>query len=117
MGAEEDMSAGEEMNARLKAQYELGREQEESLRIRNLQFDTAINNMSQGLCFFDAAHRLIVCNDRYVEMYDLPRDRIGPGTPLPEIFDLRFKVGNFPTTSNAEYLHLLTNVAISAQPT
>ena len=34
---------------------ELGKQQEEALRIRNLQFDTAINNMSQGLCFFDAA--------------------------------------------------------------
>ena len=36
------------MSARLKKQNEVGREQEESLRIRNLQFDTAINNMSQG---------------------------------------------------------------------
>src|SRR6266478_10041981 len=64
----------------LKKQYEFGKQQEEALRIRNLQFDSAINNMSHGLCFFDPAHRLIVCNDRYVEMYDLPRDRIGPGT-------------------------------------
>ena len=33
----------------LKKQYELGKEQEETLRVRNFQFDTAINNMSQGL--------------------------------------------------------------------
>ena len=80
MATHEDITEREELSARLKTQYELGKEQEEALRIRNLQFDTAINNMSQGLCFFDADHRLIVCNDRFVEMYDLPRDRVGPGT-------------------------------------
>jgi diguanylate cyclase (GGDEF)-like protein/PAS domain S-box-containing protein len=117
MATHEDITAREEINARLKAQYELGREQEESLRVRNLQFDTAINNMSQGLCFFDAAHRLIVCNERYVDMYDLPRDRIGPGTPLTEIVDLRFEVGSFPAMSREEYLHWRTKVAVSAVPT
>jgi diguanylate cyclase (GGDEF)-like protein len=91
--------------------------QEEDLRIRNFQFDTAINNMSQGLCFFDAAHRLIVCNDRYIDMYDLPHDRVGPGTPLTEIVDLRFEAGSFPAMSRDEYLHWRTNVAISNEPT
>ena len=87
------------------------------MQIRNFQFDTAINNMSQGLCFFDANHRLIVCNDRYVDMYDLPRDRVGPGTPLAEIVDLRFEAGSFPAMSREEYLHWRTNVAISNEPT
>ena len=80
------------------------------------QFDTAINNMSQGLCFFDAAHRLIVCNDLYIDMYDLPRDRIGPGTTLSEIVDLRFEAGSFPEMSREEYLRWRTNVAVSAEP-
>ncbi len=105
------------MSARLKRQLEVGKEQEEDLRIRHLQFDTAINNMSQGLCFFDAAHRLIVCNDRYVDMYDLPRDRVGPGTPLTEIVDMRFDAGSFPAMSREEYLHWRTNVAVSNEPT
>jgi diguanylate cyclase (GGDEF)-like protein len=117
MATHEDITAREEINARLKAQYELGKEQGESLRIRNLQFDTAINNMSQGLCFFDAAHRLIVCNERYVDMYDLPRDRVGPGTDLAEIVDMRFEVGSFPAMSREEYLHWRTKVAVSAEPT
>ena len=117
MATHEDITAREEINARLKAQYELGKEQEESLRIRNLQFDTAINNMSQGLCFFDAAHRLIVCNERYVDMYDLPRDRVDPGTALAEIVDMRFEVGSFPAMSREEYLHWRTKVAVSAEPT
>src|SRR4030095_6931820 len=53
MATHEDITEREEVNARLKKQYELGKEQEETLRVRNFQFDTAINNMSQRLCFFD----------------------------------------------------------------
>jgi diguanylate cyclase (GGDEF)-like protein len=117
MATHEDITSREEMSARLKQQYELGKLQEEKLQARNFQFDTAINNMSQGLCFFDAGHRLIVCNDRYVEMYDLPPDRVGPGTPLTEIVDLRFEAGSFPAMSRDEYLHWRSNVAISAEPT
>jgi len=117
MATHEDITARERMSARLKRQYQVGKEQEESLRIRNLQFDTSINNMSQGLCFFDASHRLIVCNDRYVDMYDLPRDRVGPGTPLTEIVDMRFEAGSFPEMSRDEYLHWRTKVAISSEAT
>ena len=117
MATHEDITEREEVNARLKQQYELGRKQEETLRIRHLQFDTAINNMSQGLCFFDATHRLIVCNDRYVDMYDLPRGRVGPGTPLTEIVDLRFEARSFPAMTRDEYLHWRTNVAVSNEPT
>jgi diguanylate cyclase (GGDEF)-like protein len=117
MATHEDITEREEMSARLKKQYELGKGQEEALRIRNLQFDTAINNMSQGLCFFNAEHRLIVCNDRYVEMYDLPPDRVGPGTPLTDIVDMRFEAGSFPAMSREEYLHWRSKVAVSAVPT
>jgi diguanylate cyclase (GGDEF)-like protein len=117
MATHEDITGREEMSARLKQQYELGKEQEEALRVRNLQFDTAINNMSQGLCFFDASQRLIVCNDRYLEMYDLPPDRVGPGTTLTEIVDLRFEAGSFPAMSRDEYLHWRSKVAVSAVQT
>jgi diguanylate cyclase (GGDEF)-like protein len=111
----EDITEREELHARLKQEYERGKEQEEALRIGNFQFDTAINNMSQGLCFFDADHKLIVCNDRFVEMYDIPPDKVGPGTPLTDIVDLRFEAGSFPAMSRDEYLRWRTNVAVSAE--
>jgi diguanylate cyclase (GGDEF)-like protein len=117
MATHEDITAREEMSARLQRQYEVGKAQEEDLRLRHLQFDTAINNMSQGLCFFDAAHRLIVCNDRYIDMYELSHDRVGPGTALTEIVDMRFEAGSFPAMTREEYLIWRGNVAISAEPT
>src|SRR5215510_9953616 len=95
----EDVTEREELHARLK--------------VRNFQFDAAINNMSQGPCFFDADHRLIVCNERFTEMYDIPPGKVGPGTPLTEIVDLRFEAGSFPAMSREEYLRWRTDVAAS----
>jgi diguanylate cyclase (GGDEF)-like protein len=116
MATHEDITEREALNARLKKQYELGKEQEETLRVRNFQFDTAINNMSQGLCFFDSDHRLIVCNDRFVEMYDIAPECVIPGMSLIEIVDLRFEAGSFPAMTRNEYLHWRTNVAVSNEP-
>jgi diguanylate cyclase (GGDEF)-like protein/PAS domain S-box-containing protein len=116
MATHEDITEREEMSARLKRQYELTCEQEEKLRVRNLQFDTAINNMTQGLCFFDADRKLIVCNKRYIEMYDLPPNRVGPGTPLSEVFDLRFEAGSTPAMTRDEYLKWRSNVTIPREP-
>ncbi len=43
------------------------------------RFQTALNNMLDGLCMFDANARLIVCNARYAEMYRLPHELAQPG--------------------------------------
>jgi diguanylate cyclase (GGDEF)-like protein len=77
------------------------------------RFDSALNNMSQGLCFFDGEQRLIVCNRRYVDMYDLPPESVKPGTLLTEIVDLRFKAKSFPAMTRDEYLNWRTNVVAS----
>jgi diguanylate cyclase (GGDEF)-like protein/PAS domain S-box-containing protein len=67
------------------------------------RFDTALNNMSQGLCFFDGEQRLIVCNRRYLDLYDLP-DTVKRGTFLSEIVDLRYEAGSTPAMTKDEYL-------------
>ena len=41
--------------------------------------------MTQGLCMFDAQEKLVVCNERYLKMYDLPADIVKPGCSLAEI--------------------------------
>lgn len=61
------------------------RQREDELRQQNLWFDAALNNMSQGLCMFDAQERLIVSNLQYQRLYDLPFDTLNPGTPLRTI--------------------------------
>src|SRR5262249_15260175 len=72
------VSAHEDITARLRS--------EDALRQQNLLFDAALNNMSQGLCMFDADQRLIVCNEQYIEIFDTDRNLIRPGVTLREIF-------------------------------
>ena len=55
------------------------------LRGQNLQFDAALNNMTQGLVMFDAAERLLVCNNQYIEMYHLSHDIVKPGCTLRQL--------------------------------
>jgi len=77
------------------------------------RFDTALNNMSQGLCFFDGDQRLIVCNRRYIDMYGLAPDTVRPGMTLREIVTLRFEAGSFPKMSAEEYLVWRDQLAVS----
>jgi diguanylate cyclase (GGDEF)-like protein len=47
----------------------------------NTHFDAALSNMTQGLCMFDSDRRLVVWNDRYAQLYQLPPDLLQVGTP------------------------------------
>jgi diguanylate cyclase (GGDEF)-like protein len=66
----------------------------EELEHANVHFQAALTNMSQGLCLFDANHRLIVCNDRYVRMYGIPPELRVAGTPFRAILEHRVKTGS-----------------------
>jgi diguanylate cyclase (GGDEF)-like protein len=43
---------------------------------------------------FDAAERLVVCNDRYIEMYGLSREIVKPGFPFRELLQCRAEAGS-----------------------
>ncbi len=111
----EDITERRALQKRLEEQHALARQQEEELRVRHLQFDLAINNMSQGLCFFDGSQRLMVCNHRYTQIYKLDPARVLPGMKLQEIVDLRFEAGTFPDMTTEEYLVWRSNIAVSAE--
>jgi diguanylate cyclase (GGDEF)-like protein/PAS domain S-box-containing protein len=64
-------------------------------RAHNLLLDTALNDMSQGLCMFNAEARLVVCNRRYLEMYGLSNDLVKPGCLLGDLLRQRIELGNF----------------------
>jgi diguanylate cyclase (GGDEF)-like protein/PAS domain S-box-containing protein len=65
------------------------------LREQNLQRDAALHNMSQGLVMFDSAARLVVCNDRYRQMYGFPPDLMKPGRTVLDLLKYRFANGTF----------------------
>ena len=69
---------------------------------KSLLLATALNNMTQGVVMFDAAERLVICNDRYLEMYNLSRDIVKPGCTLLEIIEHRVATGSL-TRKAEEY--------------
>jgi methyl-accepting chemotaxis protein len=64
-------------------------------RKQNRRLVAALNNMSEGLCMFDASTRLILCNSRYIELYGLPPDVVKPGVTLRELIEQRLRAGAF----------------------
>ena len=50
------------------------------------RFDAALNNMSQALCMVDEIGHLIVCNVRFLELWNLPAEAACSGTLMAEIF-------------------------------
>ena len=69
---------------------------EEEIRIEHDRMTAAINNMPQGLCMFDAAQRLVVCNGRYAEIYKLSNENTVAGTPLQTILQDHVSSGTSP---------------------
>jgi NO-binding membrane sensor protein with MHYT domain/methyl-accepting chemotaxis protein len=68
---------------------------------------TALNNMTQGVVMFDRAQRLVVCNDRYLEMYALSREIVRPGRTLREIVKARSASGTLAADADRYCTELL----------
>ena len=86
------------------------------LQEQKLRLDTAINNMGDGLCMFDAEKRLVVCNDRYARMYRLPPELLKAGTPHHEIIKHRIASGILKgATSDSAAKQVISN--LGALPT
>ncbi len=83
--------------ARVRAKYRLVR--------------SALNNMTQGLCMFDGAARLILCNERYIEMYGLQSQQMKRGTPLRDLLLHRAAAGTFSGDVDTYVAQCLKQVA------
>ena len=79
---------------------------------RNVLLDAAINNMVQGVNMFDDRARLVLFNDRYLQMYRLSPDVIKPGCSVRELVENRIKNGTFFATDPEQYIAELTNAQL-----
>lgn len=52
------------------------------LRDKNRMLDVVVANLSHGISLFDTDLNLLVCNERFLQMYDLPPEMSRPGTPF-----------------------------------
>ena len=64
-------------------------------QLEKQRLDTAINNMTQGLLMFDSSHRLVVANQRYIEMFGVSTEVVKPGCTMHELLNHRREIGSF----------------------
>jgi methyl-accepting chemotaxis protein len=69
-----------------------------------------LNNMTQGVVMYSADGRLVVSNDRYRQMYQLPPEILKPGAQLVDIVRHRFKLGNLQRDPAQYCAELLGNM-------
>ncbi len=77
-----------DISARLRA--------EEALRESEARLQDAIESLREGFAMFDADDRLLLCNTRYRQMYDLIADKLVPGVKFPDLLRIGAERGQFP---------------------
>ena len=80
-----------------------------------LRYATAFENISQGVCFFDGEHRLILSNRRYAEIYRLAPEQTLPGVTLRDVAEARVAAGTCATSAD-DYLKLCAEINSGIDP-
>jgi diguanylate cyclase (GGDEF)-like protein len=93
---------------KLSKQYEIS---ERRLALEKERLDTAVNNMTQGLLLYDSDARIVLCNKRYLEMYNLSPDVAKPGCHFRDLIAYRKKSGSFQGDVDKFCSAVLNNVA------
>jgi diguanylate cyclase (GGDEF)-like protein len=82
------------------------------LTLEKQRLDVAINNMTQGLLLYDSSGRLVVCNKRYLEMYELSPQVVKPGFGFRDLLAYRKQTGSFKGSVDDFCANVLRNVAL-----
>jgi diguanylate cyclase (GGDEF)-like protein len=80
-------------------------------QVENQRLDTAINNMTQGLLLYNSAERLVVCNQRYINMYGLSPNVVKPGLAFRDLVAHRKETGSFKGDVDTFISNVRRNVA------
>lgn len=86
------------------ASAEIVQRRKRELERQNIRLDAAVNNISQGLCMFDAKERLVISNLPYQRIYGLPDNLVRQGTRLTDILAYLFDRGMRAGVNPDEYL-------------
>ncbi|MCK1519112.1 MULTISPECIES: EAL domain-containing protein [unclassified Bradyrhizobium] len=94
---------------KLLEQHRLSRER---LTLEKQRLDRAVNNMTQGLLLFDASQQLVICNQRYIEMYGLSAEIVRPGCSFHDIIAHRKATGSFTGDADQYVARVLRDVHV-----
>ncbi len=81
------------------------------MRVKIRHLTGALNHMSQGLCMFNAAGRIVVCNRQYLRMYKLSPDIVKRGCTLRTLMEHRKETGLLTLDPEKYCKEILENVA------
>jgi diguanylate cyclase (GGDEF)-like protein/PAS domain S-box-containing protein len=70
---------------------------------RNTFVGSALNHLGQGIVMLDADKRVVFCNDRYLEIYDLKRSDITKDITGPGLRELRRQRGKLDESTGSYY--------------
>ncbi len=107
VGTHEDVTERQRLMALLEEQNQTLKAKERQLETRNIHLDAALNNIAQGLAMYDREYRLMLCNDRYRQIYNFPAAVARPGTPLQDLIEYRVREGLQSDRSAAEIIDLM----------
>jgi diguanylate cyclase (GGDEF)-like protein/PAS domain S-box-containing protein len=117
----ERLLAAETARARAEADLVLSDERVRAghaLHLQEQRFDTALQNMAQGLLMADHAGHLLVVNRRFCELFGLPPDVVTPRMTYDELILLTASCGNVePTDAAAARLRRIELVGKQAYAT
>jgi diguanylate cyclase (GGDEF)-like protein len=85
---------------------------QQRLTQEKLRLDTAVNNMTQGLLLFDSSQRLVISNQRYIEMYGLSAAVVKPGCSFRELIAHRKIAGSLVGDDKEFYARVLRSVGL-----
>jgi diguanylate cyclase (GGDEF)-like protein/PAS domain S-box-containing protein len=86
-------------------------ESQRRLESEKHRLDTALNNMTQGLVLYDASARVVICNQRYVDMYGLSTDIVKPGCHFYDLIQHRKDTGSYDGDVHEFCSNIMRNVA------
>lgn len=76
---------------------------EAELRVQTERSQHALANMSHGLIMYDVDSRVVVCNERFLKLYDLDPEIVKPGVPHCTVIEHWMSRGNMPGMSGDEF--------------
>ncbi|TPN01539.1 EAL domain-containing protein [Mesorhizobium sp. B2-1-3A] len=98
-----DVKNGSVVPERAAEGMERSRRMEDELREQNERFSAAVENMSHGLCMFDADERMIICNGNYLNIFRLDAKLIRPGIRFIDILRHSADIGIASQTADELY--------------
>ena len=101
----EKLLVAEAARTRAEADLALANERERAARVLNLQesrFDTALQNMVQGLLMVDRDGKLLVVNRRFCQLFGLPPGVAAPGISYSDVATLVVTRGNIQAVDMIE---------------